>query len=128
MDNWLLPITIIPGIGMIIMSTSGISNALSAEISNVLNRNMDSDRPIVDRKIHQLWVLSISLMLQYISAACLAISGLLGGLKLDQFGVVICTEILLFTGVGFIVIALLYLILYARRAVKIKRDQFTYKN
>ena len=53
MDNWYIPITIIPGIGLLILSTSNLMVALSTEI-NTLIHNTDENDVIINKKLIQL--------------------------------------------------------------------------
>ena len=51
--QWYIPITIIPGIGLIIMSTSNLLIALTTEVS-ALNRKREVFHEIIELKIAQL--------------------------------------------------------------------------
>ena len=125
MDSWYLPITLLPSIGFFIMSTTNVSNALSAEISQLLALDTSRDKPILSRKINQLRLLSISLVLLYGSAIFLAVASLVSGLgaslmvHADQV-----VFLLICGGILAVCIALALLMAYAVRAVRIKRDQF----
>jgi len=128
MDVWYLPITILPSIGFFIMSTSNVSNSLSGEIARLIEMDKEENKPIILRKIGQLRLLSLSLTLLYLSAACMAISGLIAGLEAHFMLLgVECSKGLIILGIVGIIIALAVLIVYAIRAVNIKRDQF-YRN
>ena len=90
-------------------------------------RNDKAEREVIHRKMRQMWILSVSLMTQYLSAICFAIAGLIGGLLKEHISMDSAMRVLLCIGVGFIVIALGFLIVYAKRSVSIKRDQFKIK-
>lgn len=125
MDSWYLPITLLPSIGFFIMSTTNVSNALSAEISQLLALDTSRDKPILSRKINQLRLLSFSLVLLYGSAIFLAVASLVSGLGA---GLMVHADqvvfVLICAGIMAVCVALALLMLYAVRAVKIKRDQF----
>lgn len=125
MESWYLPITLLPSIGFFIMATTNVSNALSAEISRLIELDQSRDHNILQRKIDQLQRLSWALVLFYISAIFMALAGFIAGLgnnfmvRTDSWvGFLICVGIL-----GTI-IALGLLSFYAVQAVRIKRDQF----
>lgn len=125
MDSWYLPITLLPSIGFFIMSTTNVSNALSAEIAQLMALDTVRDKPILNRKINQLSLLSNTLVLLYGSAIFMAVAGLIAGLNAN-FMVMAETlvAILLCGGILAVCIALVLLMIYAFRAVNIKRDQF----
>ena len=125
MDSWYLPITLLPSIGFFIMSSTNVSNALSAEISQLQALDTVRDKPIISRKINQLRLLSIALVLLYGSAILLALASLAAGLGA---GLMVHAEQLVFFlicgGILAVCVALALLMVYAMRAVRIKRDQF----
>ncbi len=124
-ESWIFPITILPAVGLIIMSTTNLSNALSSEINNFLHEDKLSFENLIRRKINQLKILSLSLLFQYISSACFAVAGLIEGLnKTGQFMVPNVTIILLYLGVIGVVCSLVLLTIFAFRAVNIKQHQF----
>jgi len=124
-ESWLLPITILPAVGLIIMSTTNLSNALGGEINSLLHINKTSLKPIIFRKLKQLRLLSISLLLQYTSGACFAVVGLLEGLiRAGRLMIPSLTLILLCIGITGIVVALIILSIFAFRAFSIKQAQF----
>lgn len=125
MESWYLPITLLPSIGFFIMATTNVSNALSGEITQMLALDTSHLQSILSRKINQLRLLSITLVLLYGSAILLAVSGLVAGLgqglmvHADQLVLV-----LICLGILAVCCALSLLMIYAVRAVRIKRDQF----
>ena len=78
MAEWFFPMTLLPGVGLLIMSTSNLSMGLSAEITALLKES-DSNPIIIKRKIKQLSRLNLSLTAFYVSSATLVIAGILGG-------------------------------------------------
>lgn len=107
------------------MATTNVSNALSAEITQLLALDRSREKPILHRKINQLRLLSITLVLLYGSAILMALAGLVAGLGASLM--VHAGEIVFFlicSGILAVCVALGGLMVYAVRAVRIKRDQF----
>lgn len=123
--DWILPITLLPAVGLFIMSTTALSSALSSELNLLIFAHHCSQPKIIKRKIVQLKLLSLALFGLYISASFFAVSGLLGGLfEQGHLRLMKTVNILLFIGVFFVVVALALLVIYAINAVKIKQQQF----
>ncbi len=125
MDNWVIPLTLLPGIGMIIMSTSHLSTATSDEI-NQLFREEPYDKNLIKKKISQLFLLNLAKVGLYISIAVFSVAGLIEAIfalqsEMHDSGL---RTILLIIGVSTLVLATLVLILFSVRKVRIKRDQF----
>ena len=126
MENWFLPLTILPSVGFFIMATSGVSNALSAEIARLVELDRESNMITLRKKIRQLRLINISLVLLYASAVTLSIAGLISGLQFNfmYHGLTLMVEVLVCIGIGLTVFALILLMIYAIRAVSIKEHQF----
>lgn len=118
MNNWYIPITILPGIALLILSTSSLMIALSGEIRQRIENKME--RQTTTRKLHQLKLLSRSLVCFYVGAACMVGAGLQ---NLFAFSVRI-SEALLILGTLGLFSALSFLILFSVRAVRIRQDEF----
>ena len=118
--DWYLPITIIPGIGMIILSTTNLLLQLNNEISR-LEAQKPFDKQcslIIKDKLNQLKTLSIALVLQYLSIFFLLISGVSG-----LFSLINAWRIFpLFTGVFMMMLAIILLIKYAYKAVMVRQN------
>lgn len=125
MDNWVIPLTLLPGIGMIIMSTSHLSTATSDEINQLL-RDDSCDTALIKKKISQLFLLNLAKVCLYISVAVFSIAGLIEAIFTLQSAMHdnAIRTILLIIGVSTLVLATLLLIVFSTRKVKIKRDQF----
>lgn len=121
MENWYLPITIIPGLGLLVLSTSNIMIALSNEIDSIIELNKDS--AIIRRKLAQLKLLNKAMVFFYIAIASLLISAILKGL----FNLEETTFFISAFAVVLALIGLFLLILYSFRAVRIRQDQFKNK-
>tara|TARA_R110001632_G_scaffold34766_1_gene88135 strand:- start:10638 stop:11024 length:387 start_codon:yes stop_codon:yes gene_type:complete len=123
MEHWYLPITILPGIGLLILSTSNQLIALSNEISERLKLEICNDK-ISQRKLKQLKLLNKGLVGLYIGAGVMVASGILSGLQnfyhfSNTFGI-----IAMLLGVLSVFISISFLIVYSMRAVKIRQDQY----
>lgn len=126
MENWYIPISIIPGIGLLILSTSNLMVTLSSEI-NTLIHNTDENDGIINRKLVQLKLLNRAMVLFYIAISCLVTAALIGGisLKLDTETTLALYVIIL--GIIMLLLGLFWLIKYSYRAVSIRQDQFKIK-
>ncbi len=127
-ESWILPITLIPGVALLMVSTSSLSIALSDEITRLINTTIDDDKEIIEKKISQLQVLSKAMIAFYISIASFALSAIISGFKAAYWN---STEDI---GSGFLSIGIIILLFgsgmlinYSVKAVKIKREQFTRK-
>lgn len=125
MDNWVIPLTLLPGIGMMIMSTTNLSTAINLEINNLLDQS-ECETALVEKKISQMSLLNVAMVCLYISAAVFAVAGLIEGifkLSTDMHDGTL-HQVLLVIGIASLVIATLLLIIFSVRAVRIKRNQF----
>ncbi|NER14609.1 hypothetical protein GWK08_14230 [Leptobacterium flavescens] len=122
MNTWYIPITILPGIALLILSTSNILIALSNEIADRIKQNID---PLMTkRKLSQLNLLTKGLVGLYVGAGSMVIAGILAGIQnfialtkdLATVSMLIGT-ISLFISIGF-------LITFSFKAVRIRQDQF----
>ena len=127
MENWYLPITIIPGIGLLILSTSNLMINLSSEINMLIN-DSDKNEAIIKRKLNQLKLLNSTMVMFYISISCLVIAGLIGGisLKLD-LEINTATIYVLILGIIILLFGLFSLTRYSYRAVSLRQNQFKMK-
>ncbi|QTD36740.1 hypothetical protein JL193_11400 [Polaribacter batillariae] len=122
--NWYLPITIIPGLGMLILSTVTLLLNLSSEINGLVNKKCSAfQHEISVRKIKQLGLLTRANALLYLATGSYVLSGILGVI-FDSSSTLSVPSITLYIGTFFIFIAISFLITYAFRAVKIRKDQF----
>jgi hypothetical protein len=124
MENWYLPITIVPGIGLLILSTTNLMVTLSNELSGLINEQSKDDS-IILRKLAQLKTLNRTMVFFYIAVACLAISGLIGGLQLKM--IESSAKYISVLGIVIMLLGLFFLIKYSYRAVSIRQDQFNSK-
>lgn len=122
--NWYLPITIIPGLGMLILSTTSQMMTLSSEIGNLLaNKCSTYQHEISERKIKQLGLLTRASALLYLATGCYVLSGILG-VVFEADAIFSIPSIALYIGTILVFVAITVLIIYAFKAVKIRKDQF----
>ncbi|HHP7242615.1 MAG TPA: hypothetical protein ACFCUD_13145 [Cyclobacteriaceae bacterium] len=122
-NQWIVPLTLIPGIGLFIMSTTNLSISLSNEINDLINQE-ECKRALISKKINQLVLINISLVGFYISAFCFAISGLLGHVEANYESNFLFIQPLEYLALASLVISSIILIIFSARAVSIKKLQF----
>ena len=121
--EWYVPITILPGISLLILSTSNQMLSLSEEIGRLLSGDTSAfNKEIAALKIKQLERLTKSITLLYLSAANFVLSGILKAL-INLEGYELIPNIVLVVGVGFVLIALVLLIRYGFHAISIRKMQ-----
>ena len=76
MYEWYVPITILPGIGLLIISTSNLLVNLSDEISMLL-RSKNNEISLSRKKLKQLNLLNLAMVGFYTSSAGFILSGIL---------------------------------------------------
>jgi hypothetical protein len=124
--EWYLPITIIPGVGMLTLSTTSQIMALSSEIAGMISKRCDDfGHYIAKQKIKQLSLLTKASFFLYMSIALYVFSGILGVVS-NKEGIFSLPNIALYMGTLSVFIALVLLNIYAFKAVKIRREQFAY--
>jgi len=122
--NWYLPITIIPGLGMLILSTTSQMMTLSSEIGNLLSKKCSKFQHLIsERKIKQLGLLTRASALLYLATGSYVLSGILGVI-FDNKSILDLPSIALYLGTILVFAALTLLIVYAFRAVNIRKMQF----
>jgi len=82
MENWYLPITMVPGIGLLILSTSNLMVTLSNEI-NIMIEN-SKEQSIILKKLKQLKLLNMAMVFFYIAVASLLTSAVINGVFTGQ--------------------------------------------
>ena len=113
--QWYIPITIIPGIGLIIMSTSNLLIALNTEVS-LLNRKREVFGEIIALKIGQIKRLNWAMVFLYMAILCFLLSGLLAVLINPE---AILIRIIMIVGVASSLVAIIFLISFGFRMVNI---------
>jgi len=115
--QWYLPMTIIPGIGLIILSTSNLMLNLNAEISQ-LKHEGEHVKNIISLKLGQLKRLSWSIVFQYLGVILFLVSGLLMSMFTQVESV---AKGLLVAGVFVVSISIFLLLIYSIKAVSIRQ-------
>ena len=124
MEKWYLPITILPGIGLLIISTSSLVISLNEEMEELLKEAAHFEE-LINKKLAQMRLLTVSLTGFYISTALMVLSGLVSLTQNytrhfgDQWGLAI-----LLLGVVIIFASLLILSIYSVKAVSIRQEHF----
>ena len=121
--SWIFPLTILPGIGMLIMSTTHWCSSLASEINESLNSQLFS-KPLIKKKIRQLNLINRTLVLLYICTGLCAVAGFFGALCQENgLNGTLIMNILLTSGILVLVIATVMLIIFAAKATTIKQEQ-----
>ncbi len=116
--QWYIPITVVPGIGLVILSTSTLLVALNSEISS-LNKEKEKYHQIIALKIAQLKRLNWAMVLLYTGILLFLVSGILAALT-DPMAVYV--NIAMVTGVIVFLAAIVYLISFGFRSIKIRQE------
>jgi len=121
MENWYLPITIVPGLGLLILSTSNLMVTLSNEISTMIEHS--KEKTIINRKLTQLKLLNMTMVFFYVAVALLLISAVLNGLyTIEKVSLYISVLAIISALIG-----LFSLVIYSFRAITIRQNQFKNK-
>ena len=121
MENWYLPITIVPGLGLLILSTSNLIVTLSNEINGMIEHSKANK--LIGRKLLQLKLLNMAMVFFYVAVAFLLISGVINGLfELEKASLFISVFAIILALIG-----LFSLIICSFRAVRIRQNQFRHK-
>ena len=122
--DWYIPITIVPAVGLILLSTSNLLIALSTEIKDLIKGNSATEQ-LIQTKLRQLKRLSWAMIFLYVSVASFVISGLIGGIYQSGHRMVSDVSIyIVVLGIFMSLAALFILIAYALSALKIRQNQF----
>ena len=112
--QWIVPLTVLPGIALIILSTSNLVISLNREISHL---NEDKYGQIIASKIIQLKRLNRALVLLYISVLFFLSSGILGAL-VDPENTSFAS--IMIAGVVVLILAIILLIIYGFKSIYIR--------
>lgn len=119
MNTWYLPITILPGIGLLIISTSTLIVSLNEELEGLLT-DAQINQGLIHKKLSQMKLLTYSMTGFYISTALMVLSGLVS-FSTVSLGI---GSAILISGIFFIFLSLISLVVYSVRAVKIRHLHF----
>lgn len=124
--EWYIPITILPGISLLILSTTNQMLSLSMEIRDLLsNKCTPFEHQISGLKIKQLGRLTKAATLLYIAVANFVISGLVGVLFSQEVTSSV-PKYFLILGVILMLWAICYLIIYGFLTISIRKKQHLY--
>ena len=115
--QWIIPLTVLPGIVLIVLSTSNLLISLNKEISK-LNREKDKYQEIIALKIIQLKRLNWSLVLLYFGILFFLVSGVLGALTEPDARYPVAGML---AGVLVLIAALMILIIYGFKSIYIRQ-------
>ena len=118
MENWYLPITIVPGIGLLILSTSNLMVALSNELDKLIFKC--DDNKVIKRKLKQLKLLNRAMVYFYVAIFLLLLSGVIAGIN-DINNI---STYLGITAIAISSLGLVTMIIYSVRSVNIHQNQF----
>ncbi|MEL4307006.1 hypothetical protein [Joostella sp. CR20] len=122
--NWYIPITILPGLGMLILSTATQMMGLSSEIGALVSKKCSPfQHTIAQKKIKQLGLLTRASTLLYTATGCYVLSGIIGAIY-ENDSVWSVPSITLYVGTILMFIGITFLIIYAFRTVIIRKLQF----
>ena len=128
MQEWYLPITILPALGMLILSTTSQMMTLSSEINSLLEVKCTPFQHLVsDKKLKQLGLLTRAGALLYLASGLYVLSGILGAL-FETKSFYDAPSLLLYLGTILVFVAFILLIIYAFRAVGIRKFQFEHNH
>jgi len=116
--EWYIPITIIPAVGLLILSTSNFLIALNNEITE-LEKDQKRYETAILRKLKQLKRLSIAIVFQYISVFLFLLAGISNALYMEgEAALFVC----MLLAVLCITISIIYLLIFAIKAVTIRQQ------
>ena len=119
-NNWLLPITLLPGIALLVLSTVTISVSLTRDISDLIERG--GHEKVSAARIAQLGLINKALILLYLSIALITLSVIAGAYR-ERFELGRFTMPLVVSGIALLFLAMILLIVYAFRSVYIRKAQ-----
>lgn len=124
--EWYVSIAILPGVGMLILSSSSQVVAVSDELKELLGKRCTTfQHRIAQLKIAQLGRVTRATNLLYLSAALFVLSGLIGVFD-RQEKVLDLSDYVLITGVVLVLIALILLIDYSFKTIRVRKLQHTH--
>ena len=127
-DNWIFPIAVLPGIALLILSAANLSNALTEELNQWMDRDHPKAEKMTRQKIFQLKRLHRAMITLYVGSGCFVLSALLGShIPVEQDLADLMATFVLCIGIVIILIAFVFLTKYSVKAVHIKEIYFELK-
>jgi hypothetical protein len=114
--EWYLPITVLPGIGLLILSTSNLLRSLNKEIIK-LNSDRKIYSEIISLKIKQLKRLNWSLVFLYLGVLFFLLAGMTGAAFHQEN---LLMGFYMIAGLMVLILAILLLIIYSFKSVFIR--------
>ena len=112
------PIVLIPGVGLLILSTTARFGQLEAELGKVTERSQPADQELVRALIRRAHKFRFALMALYASAAVLAGASLVGGILTFVSDAPAATvQALTCVAIAFLFSALMALLIESRMAI-----------
>ena len=115
--QWIIPITVLPGIALIVMSTSNILLHLNTEVT-LLNKEKEKYREIIRLKLIQMRRLNWSLVLLYIGILIFLVSGVLGAITDPENFYTVFSMV---AGVLVLIMAIVLLIIFGFKSINIRK-------
>ena len=116
--EWYVPITILPGISLLILSTVTLTVSLNEEVKQ-LNKEKNKFQEIINLKIAQLKKLSIAMIGLYLSVFSMVLTGIIGSMIADNQTLMMC---ILFIGTLFLSFSITLLIIYSIKSMSIRQQ------
>lgn len=108
---------------MLVLSTTSQMMSVSSEIAGLLSEKCDEYQHMIsDKKIKQLGLLTRASALLYSAAGCYVLSGILG-VVFEPNNMLTWAGVMLYLGTGLLFVALTLLIIYAFKAVGLRKLQ-----
>ena len=122
--NWYIPITFLPAVALLILSTSNLLIDLNGEIDTLLQNEQNRDKNIISEKLSQLKKLTLAQFFFYGSSLLFTLASLIGALnEMHFFTVNLPISAMLIGGVTGMILGLIVLFIYSLNAVKIRQQQ-----
>lgn len=125
--DWYVPISILPGIGMLIVSSTNQMLTISSELGGLLTCKCSPlQHKIARLKIVQLGRITRANTFMYIAAASFMSSGILGAfLNVEHTAMLTIPDYLFIVGALFVLVGLILLIDFAYKTIIIRKFQFS---
>jgi hypothetical protein len=122
---WLSPLLLLPGAGLLIMSTSQRFNRVHDEIHHILEERKSNTKKLMSHLLQRATYFRNALVLLYVSVSIFAAAGLLGGITSgwDEVSVII-TIGLTIIGILCVTSSSILLIIESRLSLKIVQMHF----
>jgi hypothetical protein len=125
--EWYIPITFLPAIGLLILSSSNLLIALNDELDQLKKNNHLAE--IYTDKVLQLKRLTLTLNTFYIAASFFTISALIGAFSAKFNWTLFSMDYITLTlGVFITLLGLLLLVVYSFKAVSVRQRQYEIEN